>query len=89
MERGSLTYQYGLPGALDAIDSQKERRGIRIIGMSGLVLLQSLEDERNTVLRLVIDYLGHLFHSFLYVLGDNGDFVVNSSINVDNMRGLV
>jgi hypothetical protein len=55
--------------------------------MSGLVLLQSLKNERNTVLRLVIDYLGHLFLSFLYLLKENGEFT-SMAASMLIMRGV-
>lgn len=53
------TYQNRLSRTLDTVQTQEERRGIRIIFVTSLVHLETFQDERNTILGLVVHDLGH------------------------------
>jgi hypothetical protein len=60
MEReGGGSYQDSLASTLDAIQTEEERRRIGPICMSRLVFLEPAQEERNAVLRLVVNDFGH------------------------------
>lgn len=60
---GYTTYQDGLAGSLDAIEAQEERRGIGraavCLAMPLGVNAETLQEERDAVLRLVVHDFGH------------------------------
>jgi hypothetical protein len=60
MEReGGGSYQDSLASTLDAIQTEEERWHIGPICMSRLVYLEPVQEERNAVLRLVVNDFGH------------------------------
>lgn len=53
-------YQYCLASSLNAVQADEERRGIGgVVPISGLVSLQSLEEEGNAVFGFVVYDFGH------------------------------